>query len=373
MELGGGINMTTGTREIKTDKILQGYNGANKFISNWVRINDGRYMSCYFDPTTQTLMTAFSATKDFLTTNYAIDSVVETDTISITYNTTYQTYQTALYKRADNKVLLIVAQCSRIDCYISSTGNGDDWVFNTNIQTLSEEYNYWNIGRIYTSPPQVTPTGRLIYSGFFGYTHSGYWWRSLGVAYSDDNGDTWTVVKNLLSLTTVNTQGVGQLCILPNGDMYAAGAWGSGLPKYTMDIVRSTDNGITWTKVLTFLVPYPTVVDMTISFYYDIASHTLFLSTMVGLYKIENPTHEKIITPASWVFISDIMASSSTQGVMMYLLEGELLIQSPGSLSNNTAILGSTLDIPAGNGGAAYWINGTGAKTRIRGVKVILT
>ena len=75
---------------------------------------DGGYMCCWVDGTTLELQTGFSSNLDFLTNNYAIESAVSTDSI-----TALVANVCVLYKRTDNKVLLIMLTGRGANCYIS--------------------------------------------------------------------------------------------------------------------------------------------------------------------------------------------------------------------------------------------------------------
>ncbi|HWQ89528.1 MAG TPA: hypothetical protein VN374_06100, partial [Desulfitobacteriaceae bacterium] len=91
------------TRNLNTTAIKQGYNSAYKVISNWVPTNDGRYMCCWMDSSTKELQTGFSADLDFLSVDFAMESVVVTSGITVDG---YSRNQTSLFKRTDGKVLL---------------------------------------------------------------------------------------------------------------------------------------------------------------------------------------------------------------------------------------------------------------------------
>ena len=183
-------------------RIYQGYGSTATAISNWIKKTDGDYMCCWVDVTTLELQTGFSADLGFMTTNYAIDSVVTTSAIKAF--TADELSQCALYKRADGKVLMILLTGRGANCYISNSGNGDDWTFYSTVYDLGGA----GSGDGYLFPGVVTPTGRIIFSGTMPSEAYDSYFDKLTFIYPDDEGETWGYVPKS---SAVYTNGAGQL------------------------------------------------------------------------------------------------------------------------------------------------------------------
>ena len=302
---------------------IQGIGAVRKNISNWIATNDGKYMCCWFDGATTQLQTGFSSDADFLNTNYAIENVVTTSTVTVA--TVYRN-QCSLFKRNDEKVLLMVVDVgasASAKCYISNTGNGNDWVLYSTVYTTANGSK--SIFGIYASIPVVTSTGRIVYSLHCGQYAGGYTFSVASVAYSDDNGLTWTI-KYLSSIS--GTEAVGQICILADNTMFFSYMHGGGSTR----VYKSTDNGSNWTVAVTFGSNFSDALRNNVyglSFYYDVVTNKVYAICQLdfngcGIYVLENANSTDFINASKWKFIYDINENNISCG-RIYIINNALV------------------------------------------------
>lgn len=306
-------------------RIMQGLGATPIPVSNWVKKTDGGYMCCWVDVTTLKLQTGFSANLDFLTTNYAIDSVIVTDSI-VAFTAGDRHHQCVLYKRSDNKVLLIMLTGRGANCYISNTGNGDDWTFYSTVYNLGGT----GQGGGYLFPGLVTPTGRLIFSGAMPSADFGAYYDKLSCIYTDDGGLTWGYIP---ISSWYAMEAAAQLCCLKDGTLFASFARGTG----ACPIYKSIDDGITWTEVANFVSGfsdknYNNIYGL--SFYYDALLDTAYaVKTGVGnfvIFKNEHPTQTTFIDKTAWIEVFDPnWGSNNSHGAQIYVLENHLIFVNP--------------------------------------------
>jgi len=302
---------------------IQGIEAVKKNISNWIATNDGKYMCCWFDSATKQLQTGFSSDADFLNTNYAIENVVTTSTVTVA--TVYEN-QCSLFKRNDGKVLLMVVDVgasASAKCYISNTGNGNDWVLYSTVYTTADGSK--SILGIYASIPVVTSTGRIVYSLHCGKYQSGYIFSVASVAYSDDNGLTWTI-KYLSNIS--GTEAVGQICILADNTMFFSYIYGGG----KTFVYKSTDNGSNWTEVVAFSSNFSDALRYEVyglSFYYDDLTNSVYAICQgtyngCGIYVLENANSTDFINASKWKFIYNINENNNICG-RIYIINNALV------------------------------------------------
>jgi hypothetical protein len=292
------------SREIIQNYILQGSDSTLKNISNWVSTTDGRYMTCWVDSSTYQLQTGYSVDTDFLTANYAIESVSSAPDIVAT---SAYTRQTSLYRRSDGKVLLFLQNMTAgnywLRCYISDSGNGNDWALYSTIQSVtagSLEGN--NIHGL--NIPVVTVTGRLILAFGGAFNYFGYTYRRGFVFVSDDDGATWVEKWNSPASPSYAGQ-VGQPVVLPNGIIYFGDVNAGG---NTMR--KSVDNGTTWTVSVDFSSGFSSAnrsVVLGISCYYDpLVEQTYLVATEnldgAGIYVLSDYT--KFEDKTAWTYLA---------------------------------------------------------------------
>jgi len=294
------------------DWTLQGQSSTLIAVSNWLQKTDGSWMCCWFDATSKELQTGFSADLDFLETDYAIESVVATPaiTVDIVYDN-----QCALHKRSDGSVLLIAtnhALSAWTKCFISETGDGDDWVY---YSTVGEG----TAGTLYTTGqpvvgiPIVTSTGRIVLTYVSGDDFIGGIWTQPKVSFSDDDGLTWTV-------SFIGSYGAGraisQPCQLPDGSIFL------------VDINSTTNNGLyqsindgsNWTYILNAGSAWGNSVSLMC-----IGSTAYALCLNMGFYQLENATAATFVDPANWTKLFDLDVTTERCG-RLYLCDNHFAL-----------------------------------------------
>lgn len=341
------INVETveGSRDFTNlTNVPQGYINTKRYVSNWIQKTDGGYMACWFDQTTKTLMTGFCATKAFLTSAYAIGSIAETTSISVT-SIFYS--QTSLFKRSDGKILLFVLDntmyTSTTDCYISASGNGDDWAYLSNIHYIeslvgNEIYDEADGGigeQALINIPTQTQTGRLTLP----FKNGGIVFEGYGLydilyqAYSDDDGVSWT---NTVLYGGMYGANVSPNCQLPNGDMFCC----NGRIQGYLYVYKSVDNGASWAS---------TGVDWSedfsdalfdnvwsLSFYYDPITESAYAFTGLqtknqiqsgGIYQLTDVTSANFIDKTKWVNIGLTDRGYINDYLSIYPIDKDIVFQ----------------------------------------------
>jgi phage protein D len=298
--IGGGARSFEGLTAI-----TQGIGSTAKSISNWVETTDGRYMCCWFDSTTKALQTGYSADIDFFTTDYAIESVEATASITVD---TADGNQTSLFKMRTGEVVLFVASATSeitwAKCFVSESGNGDDWALRGTVLPPTVLIPYNPIHVCMPCPVQLT-SGRLVLA----FAAGGAWIGGNGttghyIYTSDNDGETWTLRWSYIHPYALVMQ---QPCVLPSGEIFVPELKSSG----PTNIYQSSDDGVTWVYMANFENGIEGRQPLQgISFYYDEGSGTVYglvLSTTnaSGIYRLVDPTASKFIDTTQWesVFI----------------------------------------------------------------------
>jgi len=360
--------MSLAERNFNTTPYKQGYSSVNKWVSNWVPKTDGGYMSCWMDLTSKTLYTGFSSDLDFLTSNFAMDSIVETTGISVD---NVHTGQTSLFRRSDGKVLLIIANkalASWTKCYISNTGNGDDWNLLTTIHTATAtETNSGEDGQV--SVVLQTSTGRLIVGIHEGRVYTTiYNFKASYIYTSDDNGATWT---QRASYTGWYENGLSQACQLPDGTLYIYRAASSG----NTYLIKSIDNGDSWSSLGDYSDDFTDeLLDSCFwsTVFYDTSSDCAFVYIMGVPNKIcylENPTAADFENKTKWKVWQSTSYHTSTTIPKIYQLGNELIFNTPFS-ATAPYIYSSAYTPPPSGSCAAFYKSATGWKRIRMGIKI---
>lgn len=353
-------------------KVEQGYNEVTQAISNWVPTTDGRYMCCWLDTTTRELITGYSANLSFLSTNYTIESMVVTPSITVTYVTGSPT---SLYKRGDGKVLLFIMNNdidSWVKCYISASGNGDDWVFLSLVfESVATSISSAAFGHV-TIPIRL-PSGRLVMAFPVGSQQmlSGYNFLTCICVISDNDGVSWTITKYV---TSASMYGAGQICLLPDGSLFFSWMYSAG----TEYLLRSIDSGVTWVQVASWDTTFANsgLHSWDMSYYYDPITATAYAYSDVGGFVayLENPTESNFSDVTAWVIlIQGLHAEIPTSGCRIYMLGGFLLFHS--TVFGSSYLYSSLPSAPISNLGrhAIYYMKGLEQKIRIRNIKTLDT
>ena len=322
------ISGTEGGRNF-ADKVIaqQGYSSTGLLLCNWVQKTNGEYMSAYVNSSTKEIITATCADTSFLTSNYGVDSIAGS---GFYVSAVSSVAQCTLCKRPDGKVLLIVADhavglTNVVVCYISNSGNGDDWAFYSNAltNTAPTAVSGTDFGFVGTC---ITETGRIVLPGSMGYYISGYSFLIARVLVSDDNGLTWTT-----TLTTSYVQGVrasGAVTQLPDGTIVFYRVQGSGSAYFTYSI----NNGASWNSVDISDDFSDALVDNVygFSFYYDALSGKLYghcngVIGASGFYYLDAPTVSNLCNKADWKQIETTSENNTNAGTFSYSV-GTLMV-----------------------------------------------
>lgn len=353
--------------------VYQGYNLVKRAISNWVPTADGRYMCCWLDTTTRELITGYSIDLDFLSANYAIESVVTTPSIVVSR---VAGSPTSLYRRGDGKVLLFIVNNdydSWVKCYISASGNGDDWVFYGLVfESVAASYRSDNMSAHVTIPVALS-SGRLVLAFTTGsqYWLSGYNFITCLCAISDNGGVNWTITGHMGSS---GVYGGGQICLLPDGSMFFSWLYGGG----SEQLIRSLDSGITWTQVASWNTTFANsgLHSWLISYYYDPITTTAYAySSAYGFIAyLENPTGSNFSNITAWTVLrSGFISTTPTPGCRIYMLSGYLLFHS--TVYGNSYLYSSIPSAPISKLGrhAIYYMKSLESNIRIRNIKTLDT
>lgn len=335
--------------------VQQGYNGVTQAISNWVLTTDGRYMCCWLDVTTCELITGYSVDLDFLSVNYAIESVVVTPSIVVTYATGSPT---SLCRRSDGKVLLFVVNLdldSWVKCYISASGNGDDWAFYSLVYDSGIASNVSDKMAGYVAIPIILPSGRLVLLFIAGTIVYGSNIPTCMCAISDNNGVSW-IITNYVVRSGVC--GAGQICLLPDGSMFFSWSFSVG----TEYLLKSLDSGATWTEVASWTTTFANsgLHGWFMSYYYDPITTTAYAYSDYGgfIAYLENPTGSNFSDITAWtILLKDLLSSGIHSGCRIYMLSGYLLFHS--TIDGTSYLYSSIPSAPLVRGGVAYVISDT--------------
>jgi len=321
---------------------IQGHGSSTYYsMSNFVPTAGGRHMQVWKDNTTHEIMVGYvDSENDYLNTDYPLQDVTGTG-VSVE---TLTEYSPTLYRREDGKVLMVVPDagadevpCS-IKCYISESGNGDDWTIYSTIYEQTDFTPIFNVGyREWTQVgvPFRTQGGRLIlgYGALnqrWNWVFSSYILRSHAfISVSDDGGETWQ--RKVAAggwLTIYLRRNFGQFCQLPDGRIY--GEIGRHAPQSR--IIYSDDNGDSWHGSgvdfnynfgdvrwgNTDLGAFPTVNWVTAgSFYYDKDNNVAYRVNNLerayiytdgvikgtGLFALPNPTKDNFTDKTAWQLV----------------------------------------------------------------------
>ena len=347
--------------------VQQGYNGVTRAISNWVLTTDGRYMCCWIDVTTRELITGYSVDLDFLSVNYAIESVVTNPSIVVTR---VDDSPTSLYKRDDGKVLLFIVNWdldSWVKCYISASGNGDDWAFYSLVfESVTESMtSRWP----YVAIPIRLPSGRLVLTFITG---TSYYYRTINgptcmCAISDNDGVSWTITHHDASYMVL---GVGQVCLLPDGSMFFSWLFYTGNER----LLRSLDSGVTWTQVASWDTTFANsgLHGWGMSYYYDPITATAYAHSSTGgfIAYLENPTGSNFSDVTAWTVLHQGLSTSGLDsGCRIYMIPGYLLFH---TTSGSSYLYSSVPSAPISKAGRhAIYRKTTLGTTRIRNAQVM--
>lgn len=353
-----------------TTDIRQGYAGVTQAISNWVLTTDGRYMCCWLDTITGEFIMGYSIGLDFLSIDYAVESIV----VALgSLTTRIAGSPTSLYKRDDGKVLLFVVNSdydSWVKCYISASGNGDDWVFYSLVfESLVTGYRPSNMSA-YVNIPIVLPSGRLVINFITGsqYMFLDNNFDDCMCAISDDNGVSWTIT-NFLGRSGID--GCGQICLLPDGSMFFSWVFGGGSEK----LLKSIDSGVTWTQVASWDTTFANsgIHSWLMSYYYDpITTNAYAYCANFGFIAyLENPTESNFTEITTWTILAQDLAKAATSGCRIYMLNGYLIFHttSYGKSYLYTGFPTKPILPILKSGRHAIYIKGLDQKKRIRNIK----
>jgi hypothetical protein len=334
-------------------KTIQGYNDqTNVRISNWVPTSDGRHMCSWVDDDNRVIIGYTAVEENYLINHYPCDSIEESGLTVV-----QRASGPSLWRRDDGAVLLFLHDLTgefapaKLDCYISVTGNGDDFVLLSNVYTNSEN----DGGQVWASEVQVavplrTQTGRLIlaYSAF-----RRAWGLSINTTYisvSDDNGATWS---RTWSRGRWNwTMSVGQPIQLPDGSIFFEYQEHSAHNQ----VYRSLTNGDAWTAVGSFSNYYGPFylggydgrsASLAGSFYYDPEMDRAYRVvpgnlTGCGLYFLDEPTQANF-TPwndGDWVYMMYLASNRYAYRPKIWSTPKGRVAVSWNDLHNRTVILG---------------------------------
>lgn len=267
-------------------------------LSQWIETNDGRYMAAYVDTTNRHVMIGYCNSDIFLTTEYPIQNSVDTGIVLRNLVT-----NPVITKRADGKVLMVIKEGYKatyigatLDCYISNSGNGNDFVYYSNITSP------YRSGA--TSSESIAPglnifttkTGRiLVNSGLcWGYSYSADFLDGNYVYSSDDNGLTWT--RRYAFESFYASQGTRQMAQIPDGTLFFT----DNIAGAETRLFYSSDDGSTWSKINNWNSTFSYMMSM---FYDEDIDNLYALINGQGIYYIEKPTFDKVIDKSNWKLI----------------------------------------------------------------------
>jgi len=363
-----------GTRTFTDTKIKQGYDSADKRISNWVQKTDGSYMCCWMDETSKELQIGFSADLDFLTVDYSIESVATIAAITVG---TYSSGQTSLFRRADGKVLLFIVNPLKTDpwvkCYISNNGNGTDWAYLSLVRSVGAFETGQSKAQV--QPPIQLPSGRLVLSVFDCLPYpGGYGFPAAHICISEDEGVTWSTTGGDTSISA--NGGWSCPCVLPDGTtLYAINMRTSG----SVRVVKSTDSGDTWAN---------TEIDFSQDFSDQIVDNAFYWALIYDAYTGAIYAVNYISNPAVWggVYINTDLTAAGFEDKTKWtrLIAITNTSQQPwpnayyiGStlvfnliVSTGLSIISSDYVPPSGGSCAMFYKSATGWKRVRAGIKI---
>jgi hypothetical protein len=227
---------------------------------NWVVRADGKFLVTYTNATTKKIYLSYVDTEDELLFDVNACATNEwefTTFAGVGYNGTSGYCRATLFKKTDGKILLFVYDpgywvtglpCSLV-CYESANGLGTDFTLKATIYTKTQASNA-NAFTPYNCCLGIamqSNTGRILITFGRLTTVSGtYWHYQPGIAYSDDEGATWTA-----SLLYNSGYGAGYgfpiRTLAKAGTTRLLASHVAGSSNYTGRILYSDDDGATWT------------------------------------------------------------------------------------------------------------------------------
>ncbi len=303
-------------------KVIQGYNeGTNSRISNFVPTTDGRFM-CAWTFSSKEIGIGYCPDERFFYQDYPCTSVLNTD-ISVD---TIGCQQISLFRRTDGKVLMFVvdpiAKGGSCKCYISDSGNGDDFALLSTILTVSTGVAGATLA--HANVPleiDVSGTKRIVLT--FGLSNNydpGYIFKTAYIYTSDDQGATWTQRKEFYpySIWMDHATTIAQPAQLPSGHIVTS----VGDDSANDNVYYSTNNGVSWSNLDDWSYQFseqnlspgggPGERNLLSSgFYYCQATHTAYrvvigsrtdenLKLVSRVYYLKNPTWERFTDKSLW-------------------------------------------------------------------------
>ena len=321
-------------------KIIQGLGEQAIAHSNWVPTNEGRFICAYpqtIDGTNRVVLGYTDAEENFLSEpHYPIQETVVIEDITF-----YRARDCSLYKHDDGDLFMFVRDRwpdpgeeygdmsarrdfagSRIDCYVSASGNGyemvgeakvSDFVYYSTVQRnlpgySDSRYQFWEINwnAGITYEPMRTSEGNFLLAGHLCesfYPTSRIWM-------SEDKFLTWKRVAG--SRFFGHSAGFTKPVELPDGSIFSCVQWNSGNANLFLsetkghsffEIYNHPDYG---TKSLRFISERSQSFNG--SFLYDdhtgvVYRHSAGVYGGCGIHILENPTKERFMDPEAWEFI----------------------------------------------------------------------
>jgi len=324
-----------GSTDFRPLKTIQGYNDySNSRVSNWVPTGDGRFI-CSWPQDGAIVLGYTSSEEKFLNTGYPAE-----ETITITDLDFGTLADCSMFKLEDGKLLLFVRHQipdpgeeygtmserrdvagSRIDCYISSSGNGyamagedkvSDFVHHTLVRKNTpgwsdSQYPFlevsWDKGML--NEPFRTDSGALLLSTCMavGFKERGLVFRST------NDGETWTLTFHYgLTLLNAGYFGFCKPFQIGNGDIFVMMMQGSA----NKHMYRSTTDGQAFTETLgewgqrfgysmTDMQETPRFASFGCSFWYDKEQDRLYMHaagtfTGCGIFILDEPNNNRIMS-----------------------------------------------------------------------------
>ena len=343
------------------NKIIQGYVSSNARISNYVPTEDGRHMCAWTANVSgvgnRVIMGYTDTEEKYLSEHYPVEDTLTTD-IAVT---SLSSGQVTLYKRRDGKVLMLVIdqnnpnmsdpiprEGARVDCYLSETGNGNDFAFLSNVYLNyhNDTRGYQQIGQVSRiTMPIRTKTGRLIVC-FVAPYYSGWVWSSQGTTMiytSDDEGETWQLRLRARAYNHENT--IGQPCQIPDESIFVERQLSTGSSILYMS---KTDGGV-WSNVGSFRNMRGNSSWSGSLFYDEETDKAYRLSpgtySGCGIYTLDSPTVDNFAALENWTYL--MYVDSNTMGTArIWITPKDRLAFSWADMGSRTVILGFTFPEP---------------------------
>jgi len=371
-------------------KTVQGYQGeTHNRISNWVPTSDGRHMCAWTEDIPELgNRIVVGYTENAMT--YINDHYPVTETLVTGVSVeTLEPAQVSLFRLEERgEALMFIkdrrspVQGMKLDCYKSSSGDGDDFVLHTNVYTNAHDPDAHPSSTLTemhgdaVATPVRTQSGRILVA-FGGSWFRSWVWGSVSacfVYHSDDDGDSWTRGMRMNRYSWALT--MGQPVQLPDGTLFIEYQEKSGA-NY---ILRSDTDGSTWTNMT------PDREDQfrqnfsdedrgtgfagqvwSGSFFYDEKENAAYRVVSAtyhgcGIYVLDNPTRDNFLDKGEWRYVMYIHSNFFSPAKMWHTPSGTMAIEL--YESHRTIIIGMSepegIPIPAksitvtkGRGGAA--------------------